>query len=46
MPDRFPRNYGSLEKVYRHVCNECLNKEMAEAAGLEGFENGKFQMDG
>ncbi len=36
-------NYGSLEHGYREVCNQCLNREMAEAVGLEGFENAKFE---
>jgi hypothetical protein len=36
-------NYGSLEQGYKQVCYQCLNKEMAEAIGLEGFEHVKFE---
>ena len=36
-------NYGSIEQGYEQVCYQCLNKEMAEAIGLEGFEHVKFE---
>jgi hypothetical protein len=36
-------NYGSIEQGYKQVCYQCLNKEMAEAIGLEGFEHVKFE---
>ena len=36
-------NYGSIEGGYRHLCSQCFNKEVAEAAGLTGFDNAKFE---
>jgi hypothetical protein len=36
-------HYGSIEQGYKEVCYPCLNKEMAEAVGLEGFEHVKFE---
>ena len=36
-------NYGSIEGKYRHLCSQCFNKEVAETAGLTGFENAKFE---
>jgi hypothetical protein len=36
-------NYGSIEGGYRHLCSQCFNKEVAEIAGLTGFENAKFE---
>jgi hypothetical protein len=36
-------HYGSMEQGYKQVCYPCLNKEMAEAVGLEGFEHVKFE---
>jgi hypothetical protein len=36
-------HYGSMEQGYKEVCYQCLNKEMAEAVGLEGFEHVKFE---
>ena len=36
-------NYGSMEQGYKKVCYQCLNKEMAEAVGLEGFEHVRFE---
>jgi hypothetical protein len=36
-------NYGSMAQGYKQVCSPCLNKEMAEAVGLEGFEHVKFE---
>ena len=39
-------SYGSMEHGYRKVCNECLNKEMAEAMGLAGFEHARFERVG
>ena len=36
-------NYGSMEHGYRQLCRQCLNTEMAEAMGLEGFEHAKFE---
>ncbi len=35
--------YGSIEGGYRHLCSQCFNKEVAEIAGLTGFENAKFE---
>jgi len=35
--------YGSIEGGYRHLCSQCFNKEVAESAGLTGFENAKFE---
>ena len=32
-------NYGSIEQGYRKLCNRCINAEVANALGLEGFEN-------
>jgi hypothetical protein len=32
-------NYGSIEQGYRKLCNRCFNAEVANALGLEGFEN-------
>ena len=36
-------NLGSIEGGYRQICLQCLNTEMAEAAGLEGFQHAKFE---
>jgi hypothetical protein len=36
-------NYGSIEGGYKHLCSQCFNKEVAEAAGLTEFENAKFE---
>jgi hypothetical protein len=36
-------NYGSMENRYWEICRRCLNTEMAEAMGLEGFEHAKFE---
>ena len=36
-------NYGSIEGGYRRLCSQCFNKEVAESAGLTGFENAKFE---
>ncbi len=36
-------HYGSMEQGYREICLQCLNREMAEAMGLEGFEHAKFE---
>jgi hypothetical protein len=36
-------NYGSIEGGYKHLCSQCFNKEVAEAAGLTGFENAQFE---
>src|SRR5208283_203108 len=36
-------NYGSMEHGYREICLQCLNKEMAEAMDLVGFEHVKFE---
>ena len=36
-------NYGSMEHGSRQICRQCLNTEMAEAMGLEGFEHAKFE---
>ena len=32
-------NSGSIEQGYRKLCNRCFNAEVANALGLEGFEN-------
>jgi hypothetical protein len=42
-PDYDIVNYGSIEGGYRHLCSQCFNKEVAESAGLTGFENAKFE---
>ena len=36
-------NYGSMEHGYRRLCSQCFNTEVAETAGLEGFEHAKFE---
>ena len=36
-------NYGSMERGYRPLCSQCFNAEVAEAAGLVGFEHAKFE---
>jgi len=36
-------NYCSMEHGYREICLQCLNKEMAEAMDLVGFEHAKFE---
>jgi hypothetical protein len=36
-------NYGSVEHGCRQICFQCLNTEMAEAIGLDGFEHAKFE---
>jgi hypothetical protein len=36
-------NYGSIERGYRRLCSQCFNTQVAEAAGLEGFEHAKFE---
>jgi hypothetical protein len=36
-------NYGSIESGCRHLCSQCFNKEVAESAGLKGFDNAKFE---
>ena len=36
-------NYGSMEHGYRQLCSQCFNTEVAETAGLEGFEHAKFE---
>jgi len=36
-------NYGSMEQGYKQVCYQCLNEEMADAIGLEGFEHVNFE---
>jgi hypothetical protein len=42
-PDYDIVNYGSIEAGYRHLCSQCFNQEVAESAGLTGFENAKFE---
>lgn len=36
-------NYGSIEEGYRVLCTRCFNAEVADALGLEGFENVSLQ---
>lgn len=36
-------HYGSIERRYRRLCSRCFNTQMAEAAGLEGFQDAKFE---
>ncbi len=36
-------NYGSIERGYRQLCSRCFNAEVAKLAGLEKFENLKFE---
>ena len=36
-------NYGSMESGYRHLCSQCFNKEVAESAGLTGFDSARFE---
>lgn len=36
-------NLGSIEGGYKLICLQCLNMELAEAAGLEGFQHAKFE---
>lgn len=36
-------NYGSIEHGYRHLCGQCFNTEVANEAGLTGFEHAKFE---
>ncbi len=32
-------HYGSIEQGYRVLCSHCFNAEVANAMGLDGFEN-------
>lgn len=36
-------NYGSMETGYRKLCSQCFNAIVAKLAGLEGFENARFE---
>ena len=36
-------NYGSMETGYRKLCSQCFNAMVAKLAGLEGFENARFE---
>jgi len=36
-------HYGSIEQGYRQICSRCFNTEVAQLAGLEGFEHAKFE---
>ena len=36
-------HYGSMEQGYRHLCSRCFNTEVAQLAGLEGFEHANFE---
>jgi hypothetical protein len=36
-------HYGSIQRGYRRLCGRCFNTQMAQAAGLEGFEHAKFE---
>ncbi|WP_284620745.1 DUF7713 domain-containing protein [Aquabacterium humicola] len=36
-------NYGSVEDGYRRLCGRCFNTDVAERAGLEGFEHVQFE---
>jgi hypothetical protein len=42
-PDYDIVHYGSIERGYRQLCNQCVNIQMAEAVGLEGFEHARFE---
>lgn len=42
-PDYDIVNYGSMESGYRHLCSQCFNKEVAESAGLIGFEDARLE---
>jgi hypothetical protein len=37
---------GSAEHGYRPLCSRCLNTEMANVAGMEGFEHAAFESIG
>ena len=39
-------HYGSMEQGYRQLCSRCFNTEVAQLAGLEGFEHAKFEAVG
>ena len=39
-------NYGSMEQGYRKLCSRCFNTEVAQLAGLQGFEDAKFEAVG
>ena len=36
-------HYGSIERGYRRLCGRCFNTQMAQAAGLAGFEHANFE---
>lgn len=36
-------NYGAVEREYRRLCSRCFNTEIANAAGLQGFEQASFE---
>lgn len=35
-------HYGSIDSGYKQLCLQCLNSDMAHRAGLEHFENVRF----
>ena len=39
-------HYGSMEQGYRQLCSRCFNTEVAQLAGLLGFEDAKFEAVG
>ena len=39
-------HYGSMEQGYRQLCSRCFNTEVAHLAGLQGFEDAKFEAVG
>ncbi len=39
-------HYGSMEQGYRQLCSRCFNTEVAQLAGLQGFEDAKFEAVG
>jgi hypothetical protein len=46
MPSYDIVHYGSMEQGYRQLCSRCFNTEVAQLAGLEGFEHAKFEAVG
>jgi hypothetical protein len=42
-PDYDIVHFGSIERGYRRLCSRCINTQMAEAAGLEGFQHARLE---
>jgi hypothetical protein len=42
-PDYDIIHFGSIERGYRRLCGRCINTQMAEAAGLEGFQHARLE---